>query len=75
MANPLYKQMQAQNPQGNMEQAFMQFMEQGRGKDPRQIIDQMVQSGKISQQQLNMVQQKAQQMGGMFDALKSRFGF
>ena len=75
MANDLFRQMQGQRNQGDMMYQFAQMMEQGRGRDPRQIIDQMVQSGKISQQQLNMVQQRAQQMSGMFDALKSRFGF
>jgi hypothetical protein len=77
MANDLFRQMQAQQrPQGgDMMYAFTQMMEQGRGKDPRAIINQMVQSGKLSQQQLNMVHQRAQQMSGMFDQLKNRFGF
>ena len=51
----------------NMMQQFQQFMQQMKGKDPNAIINEMVSSGKISQEQLNHVQQQAQQMSGMFD--------
>lgn len=74
MANQLYQQMTNQQPNG-MEQMFMQFMSNTRGQNPRQIIDRMVQTGQLSQSQLNMVQQRAQQMSGMFDAFRSKFGF
>lgn len=53
---------------------FQQFMQQMRGKDPDAMIQEMVQSGRISQQQLNQVQQQAQQMQGMFDGLRGMFG-
>lgn len=74
MANQLYQQMNNQQTNG-MEQMFMQFMSNAQGQNPRQIIDKMVQSGQLSQSQLNMVQQRAQQMSGMFDAFRSKFGF
>lgn len=54
---------------------FPQFMQQMKGKDPNQIINQMIQSGKINQQQLNMVQQQAQQMQNQFAQFKGMFGF
>ena len=54
---------------------FPQFMQQMKGKDPNQIISQMLQSGKINQQQLNMVQQQAQQMQSQFAQFKNMFGF
>ena len=54
---------------------FPQFMQQMRGKDPNVIINQMLQSGKINQQQLNMVQQQAQQMQSQFAQFKNMFGF
>ena len=41
---------------------FPQFMQQMRGQDPQQIINQLVQSGRVNQQQLNQAQQMAQQM-------------
>ena len=58
----------------NMMQQFQQFMTQMRGKDPNAIINEMVSSGKISQEQLNHVQQQAQQMQGMFSSMRGMFG-
>lgn len=58
----------------NMMQQFQQFMTQMKGKDPNAIINEMVSSGKISQEQLNHVQQQAQQMSGMFDGMRGMFG-
>ena len=68
--NPFY---QAMN-QPNMMRQFQQFMNQMRGKDPNQIINEMVSSGKISQQQLDAAQKPAQQMQGMFEGMRSMFG-
>lgn len=74
MPNDLYQQMQGQR--GNpLEQNFMQFMNQFRGQNPRQIIDSLVSSGKLTQQQLNAAQQRAGQLGDMFGGFKPRFGF
>lgn len=58
----------------NMIQQFQQFMQQMKGKDPNAIINEMVSSGKISQEQLNHVQQQAQQMSGMFEGMRGMFG-
>lgn len=58
----------------NMMQQFQQFMQQMKGKDPNAIINEMVSSGKISQEQLTHVQQQAQQMSGMFDGMRGMFG-
>ena len=58
----------------NMVPPFQQFMQQMKGKDPNAIINEMVSSGKISQEQLNHVQQQAQQMSGMFDGMRGMFG-
>ncbi len=56
-------------------QMFSQFMNQMRGQDPQQILNQLFSSGQINQQQLNQAQQMAQQMAGKFDGMKSMFGF
>lgn len=40
------------------------------GKNPQEEINQLLQSGKISQQQLNQAQQMAGQMRGLFEGLK-----
>jgi hypothetical protein len=76
MANKLYNDMNQNAPgAGNPMQAFTNFMNQMQGKNPNDIISQMVQSGQITQQQLNEVQKKAQQMSGMFEPLKKMFHF
>ena len=75
MPNELYDQMKGQNGGDPLMQNFTNFMNQYRGQNPRAIINQMVQSGQISQHQLNAVQQRAQQMSGIFGQFKNRFGF
>lgn len=54
---------------------FVQFMNLMKGKNPNEILNNLVNSGKVSQQQLNIAQQKAKQMSGVFDCFKSMFGF
>ena len=71
MANPFYNA-----PKDNAGAPdFIKFMQTMKGKDPNQIISNMVSSGQITQQQLNVVQQKAKQVSGLFDGLKSMVGF
>ena len=69
MANPFYQ------PNNTAFPAFIQFMNAMKGKDPNKVLNEMVSSGKVNQQQLNVAQQKAKEMGGMFDSLRSMFGF
>ena len=71
MSNPLF---QALGGGHNMVQQFTQFMNQMKGRDPNQIINQMVSSGQLSQQQLNQVQEKARQMEGTFQSVRGMFG-
>lgn len=73
MSNPIYQAMNG-NRQPNMMQQFRQFMEQMKGQDPNQIIQQMVSSGKLSQAQLDQAQRQAQQMQGTFDSMRGMFG-
>lgn len=75
MANPLYGAMGGSRQPMNMIQAFQQFMQQNQGKNPNEMIQQALSSGKISQQQLNQVQQMAQQVQAQLNGLKSMFGF
>ena len=64
MSNPLFNALGGGMPQGNgpmqMIQQFMQFKQNFKG-DPKEEVQKMLQSGKISQQQLNQVQQMAGQ--------------
>ena len=63
MSNPLFGMMQNQMPM-NLMQRFQQFQQMFRG-DPRQQIQQMLNSGKISQGQYNQAVQMAQQFQRM----------
>ena len=72
MPNPLYSALGGGN-QNPMIQQFTQFMNQMKGKDPNQIINEMVSNGKLSQAQLDQVQKQAQQMQGMFNSVRGMF--
>jgi DNA repair protein RadC len=63
MSNPLFGMMQSQMP-NNLLQRFQQFQQMFRG-DPRQQIQQMLNSGKVSQTQYNQAIQMAQQLQKM----------
>ncbi|MCQ2408811.1 MAG: hypothetical protein MJ065_09850 [Oscillospiraceae bacterium] len=52
---------------------FPQFIQQMRGKDPNQIIQQMLQSGQLNQQQLNQAQQMARQMMPQLEQFRGMF--
>ena len=64
--NPFFNAMGG-NKQPNMMQQFQQFMNQMKGKDPNAVIQDMMQSGKITQDQYNQARQQAQLMQGMFE--------
>ena len=65
MSNPLFGMMQGQMPMNGMMQKFQQFRQMLRG-DPQQQIQQMLNSGKVSQAQYNQAVQTAQQIARMF---------
>lgn len=53
-------------PGNNMLAQFQQFKQQMQGKNPHEEINKLLQSGVISQEQLNQAQQMAQQLQTMF---------
>jgi hypothetical protein len=73
MSNPLFNALGGGMPQGNgpmqMVQQFMQFKQNFKG-DPKAEVEKMLQSGKISQQQLNQVQQMAGQFQNLLKNMK-----
>lgn len=69
MSNPLFQALGGKQ-QPNMMEDFQRFMQQMHGINPRQEINRLLQSGQISQQQLNQAQQMAQQMQGMMGMFK-----
>lgn len=62
--NPLFQQMNNMSGLPNIVQQFQQFKQAFKG-DPRQQIQQMLNSGRISQTQYNQAVQLAQQLQQM----------
>lgn len=74
MPNPIFSMMN-RNSRPDMMTQFRQFMGQMKGRNPDDMLNQLVSSGKVSQTQLNQVQQQAQQIQSQFDGMKNMFGF
>ena len=73
MSNPLFNMLSGNaapmsGPMQMMRQ-FMEFKRNFRG-DPKAEVQKMLQSGRISQDQLNQAQQMAQQFQAMMDGMK-----
>lgn len=70
MANPLFNALnggnRTGNGAGNMLQQFQQFRQRMQGVNPQEEVQKLLQSGKISQAQLDKAQQMARQMQGLF---------
>jgi len=64
VSNPLYQQMQPQNPMNGFMQRFQQFQQMFKG-DPRQQVQNLLNSGKVSQTQYNNAFNMAQQLQRM----------
>ena len=63
MSNPLFGMMQKTQPNGIM-QRFQQFQQMFRG-DPKQQVQQLLNSGRVNQQQYNQAVQMVQQLQRM----------
>lgn len=67
MANPIFNALGGNMmPGNNMFMQFQQFRQRMQGVNPHEEINKLLQSGAISQQELNQAQQMAQQMQSMF---------
>jgi len=60
---------------GNMVSQFISFMQQNKGQNPNQIINNLLSSGRLTQDQLNSVQAQAKQMQSQFEGFRESFGF
>lgn len=66
MSNPIFNALGGGNiPNNNIIQQFHAFRRQMQGKNPQEEINKLLQSGAITQQQLNQAQQMAQQFQSM----------
>ena len=68
MSNPLFQALSG--GQQNMATDFQRFMQQMQGRNPVDEINRLLQSGQITQEQLNQAQQMAQQMRGLLGMFK-----
>ena len=67
MANPIFNALGGNMmPGNNMLAQFQQFRQRMQGVNPHEEINKLLQSGAISQQELNQAQQMAQQFQSMF---------
>ena len=64
MSNPLFRMLTGQMQMNPMLQKFNQFRQMFKG-DPQQLVQQMLNSGKISQAQYNQAVQMANQVAQM----------
>lgn len=64
MPNPLYQQMGQQMPMNGFMQRFQQFQQTFKG-DPRQQVQNLLNSGKVTQNDYNRAVQMAQQLQRM----------
>lgn len=66
MSNPIFDAIGGNMPGNNMLAQFQQFRQRMQGVNPHEEINKLLQSGAISQQELNQAQQMAQQFQSMF---------
>ena len=69
MANPFFRpQMQGVVP------GFIEFMQSMKGQNPQAILNNLLSSGKINQNQLNVARQKAKEISGAFEGFRIMLG-
>lgn len=72
--NSIYQMMNKGPQNNNMMAQFQKFMNAYKGQDPRQMLQQIIGSGKVSQDQLNQAQNTAGQISGMLQSMRGQFG-
>ena len=66
MSNPIFDAIGGNMPGNNMLAQFQQFRQRMQGVNPHEEINRLLQSGAVSQQELNQAQQMARQFQSMF---------
>lgn len=66
MSNPIFDAFGGNMSGNNMLAQFQQFRQRMQGVNPHEEINKLLQSGAISQKELNQAQQMAQQFQAMF---------
>lgn len=57
-----------------LQMQFNQFMQQMKGQDPNALLQKLVSSGRVSQQQLDAAQKQADLYKSQFESMRKTFG-
>ena len=63
--NPMLQKLNATNNPMQMIQQFNQFKQMMRGRDPQQMVNELVRQGKMTPEQLEALKKQAQAFGSM----------
>ena len=77
MSNSIYNDLKPKNNSQNNDDAetrFNTFMQCLKGQNPNQILNNLVSSGKVSQQQLNQAYKQAENYKNQFEGMRKKFG-
>ena len=58
-----------------LQNQFNIFMQQMKGRDPNALLNQLISSGKVSQEQINKAHKQVENLKGQFENMKKFFGF
>ena len=58
-----------------LQNQFNIFMQQMKGQDPNALLNQLISSGKVSQEQINNAHKQVENLKGQFENMKKFFGF
>jgi hypothetical protein len=58
-----------------LQNQFNIFMQQMKGRDPNALLNQLISSGKVSQEQINNAHKQVENLKGQFENMKKFFGF
>ena len=58
-----------------LQNQFNIFMQQMKGRDPNELLNQLISSGKVSQEQINNAHKQVENLKGQFENMKKFFGF
>ena len=58
-----------------LQNQFSLFMQQMRGQDPNAVLNQLVSSGRVSQEQINQAHKQVENFKSQFENMKKFFGF
>ena len=58
-----------------LQNQFNIFMQQMKGRNPNALLNQLISSGKVSQEQINNAHKQVENLKGQFENMKKFFGF